>query len=48
MIMNREVFVRDPATSRIPNDGVASVAEGLSPKEIATLRYELAHFVCEG
>ncbi|MGE5580215.1 MAG: BREX system P-loop protein BrxC [Bacillota bacterium] len=48
MIINRDVFVRDPVTSRIPNDGVASVVEGLSPKEIATLRYELEHFVCEG
>lgn len=48
MMINRDVFVRDPITSRIPNDGVASVVEGLSPKEVATLRYELAHFVCEG
>ena len=45
---NREIFQRDPATSKLVNDGVAAVTEGLSPKEIETLRYELEHFVCEG
>ena len=45
---NREIFQRDPTTTKLLNDGVASVTEGLSPKEVATLRYELEHFVCEG
>jgi hypothetical protein len=45
---NREIFQRDPATSKLVNDGVAAVTEGLSPKEVETLRYELEHFVCEG
>ncbi len=45
---NREVFLRDPAVSKLLNDGVAAVREGSTEKEIRTLRYELEHFVCEG
>ncbi|MHB9053510.1 MAG: BREX system P-loop protein BrxC [Thermoleophilia bacterium] len=45
---NRELFQRDPASSKLLNDGVAAVREAASDKEIETLRYELEHFVCEG
>ena len=45
---NRELFQRDPAVSKLLNDGVAAVREATSEKEIETLRYELEHFVCEG
>ena len=45
---NREVFQRDPAVSKLLNDGVAAVREAATEKEIETLRYELEHFVCEG
>ncbi len=45
---NRELFQRDPAVSKLLNDGVAAVREAASEKEIETLRYELEHFVCEG
>ena len=45
---NRELFQRDPALSKLVNDGVAAVREGASKKEIEVLRYELEHFVCEG
>jgi hypothetical protein len=45
---NRELFQRDPAVSKLLNDGVAAVREAASVKEIETLRYELEHFVCEG
>lgn len=45
---NRDIFQRDPTISKLLNDGVASVAEGMSAKEVETLRYELEHFVCEG
>lgn len=45
---NRELFLRDPAVSKLLNDGVAAVREAASEKEIETLRYELEHFVCEG
>lgn len=45
---NRELFQRDPAVSKLVNDGVATVREAASAKELETLRYELEHFVCEG
>jgi hypothetical protein len=45
---NRQLFQRDPASSKLLNDGVASVREAAGDKEIETLRYELEHFVCEG
>jgi hypothetical protein len=45
---NRELFQRDPAVSKLLNDGVAAVREAATAKEIETLRYELEHFVCEG
>jgi hypothetical protein len=45
---NREIFQRDPAVTKLLNDGVAAVTESTTKKEIETLRYELEHFVCEG
>ena len=45
---NREIFQRDPAITKLLNDGVAAVTESATAKEIETLRYELEHFVCEG
>ncbi len=45
---NRQLFQRDPAVSKLLNDGVAAVREAASDKEIETLQYELEHFVCEG
>lgn len=45
---NREIFVRDPITEQIPNNGVATVAEATSDVEVKTLRYELQNFVSEG
>jgi hypothetical protein len=45
---NREIFLRDPAETKLVNDGVAKVSEGTSQNEIRALRYELEHFVCEG
>ena len=45
---NREIFQRDPAVTKLLNDGVAAVTESATRKEIETLRYELEHFVCEG
>ena len=44
---NREIFQRDPAITKLLNDGVAAVTESATKKEIETLRYELGHFVCE-
>ena len=48
MIKNKELFQRDPTTSRLLNDGVAAVKDAVTEQERETLRYELTQFVCEG
>lgn len=48
MIKNREVFITDPTTFTIPNDGVTKVLTPRTSEEWEVLRYELTHFVCEG
>ena len=48
MIKNKELFQRDPTTTKLLNDGVAAVKDAVTTEEIETLRYELSHFVCEG
>lgn len=48
MLLNRDVFLVDPTTRSIPNDGVAKVADPRTPEEWAVLRYELSSFVCDG
>src|SRR5690242_12229776 len=48
MLTNRMLFVKDPLTTTIPNDGVAKVGEPQSQQEWDVLRYELTSFVCEG
>ncbi|HUX87344.1 MAG TPA: BREX system P-loop protein BrxC [Chloroflexota bacterium] len=45
---NREIFVRDPVTKGIPNDGDAKVIEPRTPQEWEVLRFELESFVCDG
>ncbi len=45
---NREVFVRDPAVSKLMNNGQARINDGLTDQERETLREELSNFVCEG
>ena len=44
----REVFFRDPLTTKILNDGVAKVIQPHSEQEWDVLRYELESFVCDG
>ena len=48
MLKNRELFVEDPLTKTIPNDGVTKVVTPRTPQEWDVLRYELQNFVCEG
>lgn len=45
---NREIFLRDPATAKLMNNGQARINDGMTPQEWATLREELSNFVCEG
>lgn len=48
MIKNREVFLTDPMTFTIPNEGVTKVLNPETPEQWDVLRYELSHFVCDG
>ena len=48
MLKNRDVFLVDPTTYTIPNNGVAKVIDPRTPEEWDVLRFELEHFVCEG
>lgn len=45
---NRDLFLRDPATTRLMNNGQARIVDGMTEREMQTLREELANFVCEG
>ncbi len=48
MEKNRDVFLVDPTTYTIPNNGVTKVIDPRTPEEWSVLRYELENFVCEG
>ena len=48
MTQNRELFLVDPTTFTIPNEGVAKIYEPQTEEQWAVLRYELNRFVCEG
>jgi len=48
MLANRDVFLKDPSTFSIPNDGVTKVLNPSTPEQWAVLRYELQEFVCSG
>ena len=45
---NRDVYQRDPRDIPLPNSGVAAMTDALTVDDRRTLRFELAHFVCEG
>lgn len=48
MTTNRELFVVDPTTNPLPNDGVAEVGRPRSDEEWRILEWELRNFVCTG
>src|SRR6266702_1601923 len=48
MIKNRDVFLEDPTTYTIPNNGVTKVSYPRTPEEWDVLRYELKKCVCKG
>lgn len=48
MTENWELFVDDPRSSSIPNQGVAKVESSEDSAGGSTLRYELKTFVCDG
>lgn len=45
---NRELFLNDPVSFNIPNDGVTTIGIPEDDKGWAVVRYELQSFVCEG
>ncbi len=45
---NREVYLKDPVTRKLVNDGVASVNDDSSAHAMDVLKYELETFVCDG
>lgn len=47
-MLNRDLFMYDPAEREIPNSGVAKIGQPEDEREWATLRFELEHFVCKG
>jgi hypothetical protein len=49
MIMkNRDVYLKDPSSWKLVNEGVASVNDSNTAEAAEVLRYELETFVCEG
>ncbi len=44
----RDIFVHDPVSTDLVNNGVASVGDLSTPAELQTLQYELKTFVCDG
>ena len=47
-IENRDVYLKDPSTWKLVNEGVASVNDDTSDDALQVLRYELETFVCDG
>src|SRR4051794_38497802 len=47
-ILNKDLFQKDPAKTKIPNDGVAKVGAPTTAEQWDVLRWELESFVCEG
>ena len=45
---NRDIYQRDPQDIALPNSGVAAMTDAVTEDDRRTLRFELAHFVCEG
>ena len=45
---NRDIYLKDPATRKLVNEGVATVNDERTTHAMAVLRYELETFVCDG
>lgn len=48
MLKNHDIYLKDPATRTLINQGVARVSDDKSQEALAVLRYELETFVCDG
>jgi len=47
-VKNRDIYLKDPATWKLVNEGVANVNDERTSQAMAVLRYELETFVCDG
>ncbi len=47
-MLNREIYLHDPTTNLLVNEGVAKVKDDFSKIALDTLEYELKTFVCDG
>jgi len=47
-VTNRELFARDPMSTKIPNDGVVKVVRPETKQQWDVLEWELRSFVCDG
>ena len=45
---NRDIYSKDPSTSKLVNEGVANVNDDRTEQALTVLRYELETFVCDG
>ena len=48
MEKNREIYLKDPSTRKLVNEGVASVNDDATEEALKVLRYEIETFVCDG
>jgi hypothetical protein len=48
MLINKDIYFKNPAENVIANNGVANVTDDLSDASLKTLRYEVETFVCDG
>ena len=47
-MLNREIYLKDPGSNKLVNEGVAHVNDERTTEAHAVLRYELETFVCDG
>jgi hypothetical protein len=48
MLINKDIYFKNPAENVIANNGVANVSDDQTDKSLETLRYEVETFVCDG
>lgn len=48
MLINKDIYFKNPAENVIANNGVANVSDDRTEKALETLRYEVETFVCDG
>ena len=45
---NRQIYLKDPSTRKLVNEGVANVNDEMTSQALSVLRYEVETFVCGG